>query len=172
MKKNLIALVAALALSATAASAQAPTTSPASTTAVGTTADVKPGRQMRKGGRDGMHQDKNAKTPAQKADHRAAKMAKQLGLTADQEAKVESILLAQAQEMQALKTKYAGSTDHKAMRPEAQALRTKYDGQLRQALGAEAYARYDKMRDEHSDKGKRALGPKAKDGKTKVKVKS
>ncbi|HEX8507095.1 MAG TPA: hypothetical protein VF630_17155, partial [Hymenobacter sp.] len=38
------------------------------------------------------------KTPAQKADHKAAKMAKELGLTADQEARVEQLMLARQQE--------------------------------------------------------------------------
>ena len=40
------------------------------------------------------HPAKAPKTPAQKADRRAGKMAQELGLSADQEAQVEQLLLA------------------------------------------------------------------------------
>lgn len=151
MKKTLFAL-AALALTTTAASAQtttAPATAtPGATVTTGTDANqnARHGRLM---GQDGHH---GHKSPAQQADRHAAKMAKELGLTADQKAKVEGIFLAQNQEMTALKAKYAGNADRQAMRPEAKALHDKYDDQLKAALGADAYARYDKMRDDRHDK--------------------
>lgn len=158
MKKLLIALTA-LALTATAASAQT-TTAPAAATDASHHGRY---RQLSKAG-------KKAKSPAQQADRRAARMAQALSLSADQEAKVEGIFLAQNQEMKALKARYAGNTDRQALRPEIQALRAKYDNQLQTALGADAYARYDKLRDERHDKIKQARGPK--EGKTKLKVKS
>ncbi len=169
MKKTLLAL-SVLALSLSAATAQTPTT-----TAPATGTDVRPTPQPRDGRfgmREAGRQAKPAKTPAQKADRRAAKLAKDLGLTADQEARVESIFLAQAQEMKTLKAKYAASADRKAGRAELQAVKAKYDGQLQSALGAALYASYDKLRDEQHDRAKQARGPKTKDGKAKLKVKS
>jgi protein CpxP len=166
MKKTLIAL-AVLALTAASASAQTTTAPGAATITTGTNANQN-ARHARMAGKGDMAQGK--KSPAEKADHKAAKMAKELGLNADQEARVESLLLAQAQEMKTLKAKYAGTTNHDAMRPEAKALHDKYEGQLKTILGADAYARYDKMHDEHHDKGKGGHGPK--DGQGKMKAKS
>ncbi|WP_375417389.1 hypothetical protein [uncultured Hymenobacter sp.] len=150
MKKLLIALTA-LALTVATASAQT-TPAPAGPTPT-----------------NGRHLGQGAKSPVQQADRRAAKMTKELGLNADQEAKIEAVFLAQSQDMQALKAKYAGNPSRQAMRPEAQTLRDKYDGQLKAALGADVYARYDKLREERHDKMKQARG--ARKGKTKAKIK-
>lgn len=153
MKKTLLALFA-LALTATAASAQ---TTPAAAPTPAATPNAG-------------HAGKGPKSPAQKARRHAAKMAQELNLTADQKAKVESIFLAQTQEMAALKARYAGQgANRQAMRPEAKALRIKYDNQLKAALGADTYARYDKLRDERHDQLRAGHGPK--DGSLKAKAK-
>ena len=97
MKKTLI-LLAALALT-TAGTSFAQTT-PAATSM------VKARKQA-------------PKSPTQKADRHAGKMAKELGLNADQEAKVEQLLLVRQQKSAALKTRY--TANKKAGRPEMKA---------------------------------------------------
>jgi Spy/CpxP family protein refolding chaperone len=143
MKKTL-ALLAALALT-TAGTSFAQTT-PAATTQA----------HHGKGG----HKD-----PAKKADQKASKMAKELGLNADQEAKVEQLMLARQQETAALKAKYG--TDKTAGRADMKAAREKYNAQLKAILTPEQYAKFDKMKDEHHGHGKMKDG-----GKTKVKAKA
>ena len=102
------------------------------------------------------------KSPAQKADRHAGKMAKELGLTADQEAKVEQLLLARQQESAALKTKYAANK--KAGRPEMKAAHDRYEAQFKTILSAEQYAKFQLKKTEYHDK--------AKGGKTKMKAKA
>ena len=102
------------------------------------------------------------KLPAQKADRQAGKMANELGLNADQEAKVEQLLLARQQESAALKTKYAANK--KAARPEMKAAHDRYEAQMKTILSAEQYAKFQLKKDEHHDK--------AKGGKMKMKAKA
>lgn len=156
MKKTVLALTV-LALTAAAAAAQTPTPagSPTPTERLGR----------------GRHQ--GPKSPAQQADRHAARMAKELGLSADQEAKVEGILLAQRQEMQALKARSAGPAGRQALGPEAQAIRQKYEAQLRATLGADAYARYEQQREQRHDRLKQArAGREGREGRAKLKAKS
>ncbi|UOQ96283.1 DUF4890 domain-containing protein [Hymenobacter sp. 5317J-9] len=112
-----------------------------------------------------MHHGKGGhKDPAKKADQHAAKMAKELGLTADQETKVEQLMLARQQETQALKTKYAANKT--AGRAEMKASHEKYEAQLKSILTPEQYAKFDQMKAEHRGHGK------MQGGKTKVKAKA
>lgn len=85
------------------------------------------------------HQGKGRKTPAQKADGHAAKMAKELGLTPDQEARVEQLMLARQQESAAFKAKYG--TDKKAGQAEKKAAHDRYEAQLKTILSADQYAK-------------------------------
>ena len=105
------------------------------------------------------------KDPAKMADRKAGKMAKELGLTADQEAKVEQLLLARQQEGAALKAKYGA--DKKAGRTEMKASHEKYQAQLKTILTPAQYAKFDQMKDEHHGHGRGQGG-----GKTKVKAKA
>lgn len=89
--------------------------------------------------------------PAKMADHKAGKMAKELGLTADQETKVEQLMLGRQQESAALKTKYG--TDRKAGRPEMKAAYDRYEAQLKTILTPEQFAKLDKMKAEHHGHG-------------------
>lgn len=91
------------------------------------------------------------KDPAKMADRKAGKMAKELGLNTDQEAKIEQLMLARNQEMMALKTKYG--TDRKAGFTEMKAARERYDTQMKAILTPEQYAKLDKMKDEHRGHG-------------------
>ena len=101
--------------------------------------------------------------PAKMADHKAGKMAKELGLTADQEAKVEQLMLARQQESTALKTKYAA--DRNAGRTEMKAAYDRYEAQMKTILTPEQYAKLDKLKAEHHDHGRG-------DGKMKMKAKA
>ena len=107
----------------------------------------------------GQHGPKN---PAKMADHRAGKMAKELGLSADQEAKVEQLLLARQQETATLKAKYG--TDRKAGRADMKAAHDLYETQLKSILTPEQFAKLQQKQDEHHDKMKE-------DGKMKMKAK-
>ncbi|MCI1186081.1 DUF4890 domain-containing protein [Hymenobacter sp. DH14] len=95
---------------------------------------------------------KGPKDPAKMADHKAGKMAKELGLTADQEAKVESLMLARQQESATLKAKYGA--DRKAGRTEMKAAHDRYEAQLKTILTPEQFAKMDKMKAEHHGHGK------------------
>ena len=101
--------------------------------------------------------------PDKMADHRAGKMAKTLGLSPDQEAKVEQLLLARQQETAALKAKYG--TDRKAGRAEMKAAHERYQAQLKTILTPEQFAKFDQMKDEHRGHGHNG-------GKTKGKAKA
>ncbi|ALD21412.1 hypothetical protein [Hymenobacter sp. DG25A] len=148
--KKMLALVAMAALFTTAASAQTTTTTPQG-----------PGTHHGRG--MGMGHEKM--TPAQRAEKMSQHLTQQLSLSADQTSKVQAILLAQGQEIDAIHTKYAASTDRKAAMPEMKATREKYEAQLKGVLTAEQYAKYDKMRDEKMQKHKSRM----KDGKMKMK---
>ena len=139
MKKNLLLLVALAFATAGTSFAQ---TAPAA------------GPTMR------AHRAKGPKDPAKMADHRAGKMAKELGLNADQEAKVEQLMLARQQEAAALKTKYGA--DKKAGRVEMKAAHDRYEAQLKTILTPEQYAKLDKMKAEHHNHGKMKGGGKMK----------
>ena len=109
------------------------------------------------------YEKKGPKDPAKMADHKAGKMAKELGLNADQEAKVESLMLAREQESTALKAKYG--TDRQAGRTEMKAAHDRYEAQLKTILTPEQFAKMDKMKTEHHGHGKDG-------GKTKMKAKA
>jgi protein CpxP len=153
MKKTLMLLAALVVATAGTSFAQ---TTPAPTAKVKVKADKGPKK------------DKPKLTPEQKADHGAAKMAKELGLAPDQEARVEKILLARQQEMKGLKDK-AGA-DRKATHEQMKTLRDRYDNELKGALTAEQFAKYQQLRAEHKGHGGHH-GPGPQDGKMKVKSK-
>jgi protein CpxP len=129
MKKSLL-LLASLAF-ATASHAQAPAT----------TTQLPTHRVHRMGG--------PAKTPEQRADHHTAMLTKKLNLTAEQQPKVRQILLAQAQESQALKAKYPGQDQRLAMHQEMKANHAKYQAQLQGVLNADQASKLAMLKQEH-----------------------
>ena len=143
MKKTL--LLAALCATASLAHAQTP--APVKVTGSDAKQTALHEELMTKGSKPTQKADqKPGKSPAQKADHKAAKMAKELGLNTDQENKVEQILLAENQEMQALHAKAAGTH---GMSPEMKAARAKYDAQLKAVLTPDQFAKLQARRAEH-----------------------
>lgn len=151
MKKSLV-LLAALALTSAFAFAQAP---------VKTTGSDANQNAMHMN----MAKGKTPKAPptaAQKADRKAGKMAKELGLNADQEARVEKLMMTHKQEEAALKAKYA--TDKKAGRADMKAAHDRYEADLKAILTPEQFTKMNQMKAEHHDK--------MKDGKMKMKAKA
>lgn len=138
MKKSLLLLASLVLTTAGPALAQAP---------VKTT-----GSQANENARHRQLSAQSPKTPAQKADRKAGRMAKALGLNADQEARIEQLMLARQQEAAALKAKYG--TDKKAGRADLQAARDRYQAQLKTILTAEQYAKFNQLKEEHRGAGK------------------
>lgn len=96
---------------------------------------------------------KHAKTPEQRADHRTALLTKKLSLTAAQQPQVHQILLAQAQEGQALKAQYPAQEQRQARHQAMRAGRAKYQAQLQGVLSADQYGKLQAMRQEHQHQG-------------------
>ncbi len=149
MKKLLLPLLA-LVLSATAASAQAG-----------------PGP----GGRP-------QRTPEEMAARQTEGLTRQLGLSADQSAKVQQIMLARGQEMQAVRGQLqAGTADRQQLREQMLAGRTKYDDQLKAVLTPDQYTKYTTMQANRREHMRDMAAPqdgkvKAKEGKVKIKAKA
>ncbi len=102
------------------------------------------------------------KSPEQRADRHTAMLTKKLSLTADQQPKVRQILLAQAQEGQALKAKYPDKEQRKAHRDEMKASHAKYQAQLQGVLSADQYGKLTAMQQERHHKGGHGGKQKAK----------
>ena len=145
MKKSLL-LLAAMAF-ATASFAQ---TTPAATTT------QLPTHRVHRMGKD------EHKTPEQRAEHRTAMLTKKLSLTAEQQPKVKQIMLAQAQEGQALKAKYPAKEQRQALHQEMKAGHAKYQAQLQGVLTADQYGKLAAMKKEHHRRGEHAGQQKAK----------
>ncbi|MGI4885300.1 MAG: hypothetical protein ACRYFR_10115 [Janthinobacterium lividum] len=145
MKKYLFPLLAAFALTAGAANAQ--TTPP---------------------------QDGGRPSPEQMAARQSERMTKELGLNADQTTKVQQIMAARDQEMQAMRGQMQGGTaTREQMRDQMMAGRTKYDAQFKAVLTPDQYTKYTAMQAERMQRGPGGRGPgrDSTNAKGKVKVK-
>jgi protein CpxP len=87
------------------------------------------------------------KTPAERAGHQVQALTRQLGLSAEQAPKVESILQAQLTEMQALNERYPAG-NRRGIGPELKASKVRYDEQLKAVLTPEQFARLEQLRQE------------------------
>lgn len=134
MNKVLI-LLAALTLSAGAASAQSP---------------VKKAKVKTEAGKGKAKQ--TAKTPEQQADRFSRHLTQKLALSADQSQRVRQLNLAYQQEQQAVKAKYGTVPKSPAQRQEMKALKQRFDSQLQQVLTAEQAAKYAQLREEKMQK--------------------
>ena len=102
------------------------------------------------------------KTPEQRAEHRTAMLTKKLSLSADQQAKVQQIMLAQAQEGQALKAKYPAKEQRQALHQEMKAGHAKYQTQLQGVLTADQYGKLAALKKEHHHRGEHSDKQKVK----------
>lgn len=98
---------------------------------------------------------KRHQTPAQRADHRTARLTRKLSLTAAQQPQVHQILLTQAQEGQALKAQYPAKDQRSARHQAMQASRTKHQQQLQAVLSPDQLSKLQAMRQQHQRKGER-----------------
>ncbi|MDO7853014.1 hypothetical protein [Hymenobacter convexus] len=131
MKKSLLLLLAACAITIGSAAAQ-----------------TTPGDGMQgQGGGYGRMQG----NPDEMAKRQTERMTQELGLSADQSAKVQQIMLARGQEMQAMRGQAGGDRDK--MREQMQASRTKYDAQFKEVLTADQYTKYTAMEANRMNRG-------------------
>ena len=98
-------------------------------------------------------------------------MTRELGLNADQTAKVQRILSARGQEMLAMRGQARGASKREQLRSQMQANRSKYETQFKEVLTVDQYTKFATMQDDRMDKGRemKANKMKAKNGKTKIK---
>ena len=106
------------------------------------------------------------RSPQEMADNQTQRLSKDLNLSADQLTKVQQILTARAQEMQALRAD--GSA--RPTREQMQANRAKYNDQLKQVLTPDQFAKYTTMQANRRQHG--PGGPDMPDGKLKMKTTS
>ncbi|WP_460546936.1 hypothetical protein [Hymenobacter daeguensis] len=92
------------------------------------------------------------KSPDQMAERRAQYLAKELGLSADQQARLQPVLLAQRQEMLALREQVQTGGRRRGMGQDLKASQARYDAQIKGILTPEQYARFGQMKDEQRDK--------------------
>jgi protein CpxP len=149
MKKTLVVLATCLLTAIGAANAQSTDAAP-----------------MGRGNR--MGQGRGSMTPEQRAEMQTKRLTTQLGLSADQTAKVQAIALTENQELEALRSKYASADSRQGAGQEMKALRDKYETQLKAVLTPEQLTKYNQLRDERMDNRK----DKMKNGGMKQKVKA
>lgn len=135
MKKTLVLLAACLLTGLSAANAQSTDAAP-----------------MGRGNR--MGQGRGNLTPEQRAEMQTKRLTTQLGLTADQTTKIQTIALAENQEMAALRSKYAAADSRQGAGQDMKALRDKYETQLKAVLTPDQLTKYTQMRDEQMDNRK------------------
>ena len=99
----------------------------------------------------GRQQQRPDLTPEERADAQAQRLTKQLSLTADQTPKVRAIALAQVQELQTLRGKYAAAGSRQGMGAELKAAQAKVDTQLKDVLTADQYSRYAQLHEDRQD---------------------
>jgi len=145
MKTYLLPLLAAFALTVGTAAAQTTTqTTPAA------------GQMQERG--HGRGHGRMQGTPDEMAQRQSQRLTQELGLSADQTAKVQQILLARGQEMQAMRGQAKDATNRDQMREQMKANRTKYDEQFKAVLTPEQYTKYTALQAEHKGYGGKGYG--------------
>ena len=81
-------------------------------------------------------------TPEEMAARQSQRLGQQLALSADQTAKVQQILLARGQEMQALRGQARDAGKRGQLREQMQANRAKYEAQFKEVLTADQYTKF------------------------------
>ncbi|MFD1466898.1 hypothetical protein ACFQ48_01580 [Hymenobacter caeli] len=134
MKKSL-ALFTALALAATGALAQ--TTPPPAAAA-----DPAPA-----GPPTALQSPRRMVPPEQMAGRRSQKLARQLGLSADQQSRLQAALLAERQAMTS--TAPGGPADRRTMHRAMQANHAQYEAQVRTILTPDQYSQFTALEQQH-----------------------
>ncbi|ALW87050.1 hypothetical protein AUC43_19425 [Hymenobacter sedentarius] len=136
MKPSLFPLLAAFALTIGTAAAQTTTTTPPA-----------------QGQMEGRGYGRMQGNPEEMATRQSQRMAQELGLNADQTAKVQQILLARGQEMQAMRGQARDESNRDQMRTQMEASRTKYEEQFKAVLTPEQYTKYTTMQADRMNRG-------------------
>ncbi|MDQ3292625.1 MAG: DUF4890 domain-containing protein [Bacteroidota bacterium] len=89
-------------------------------------------------------------TPEDRASRQTKMMSKSLGLTADQETKLQALNLKRINDMQAAREKLNnnGGSQNNSFSKEAKTLRDSYETQLKTILTPEQYTKYQSQREE------------------------
>lgn len=107
-------------------------------------------------------------TPEEMATRQSQRLNKELGLNADQTAKVQQILLARGQEMQTMRGQGKDAGNRDQMRETMKANHIKYDEQFKAVFTADQYTKYTALQANHMKHGRGDHGRmKAKNGKIK-----
>lgn len=91
-------------------------------------------------------------SPEQMVARRAQYLAKELGLSADQQAKLQPLLLAQRQQMQVLREQRVTGGRRMGTAQDLKAAQAKFDEQLKAVFTPEQYTKFNAMRDDQRDK--------------------
>lgn len=105
-------------------------------------------------------QTKVTKTPEQKAQHQTVRLQKKLKLTADQSAKVKSILLTRATKVDSLKQLVANG-NRKALRAQLKNIAQNTDQQLKSVFNANQQKSYEAFKAARKAKAGKKLAEKA-----------
>ena len=132
MKKFLFPLLAVFALTVSTAAAQ--TTMPDANAMQGS---------------DGRMQG----SPKEMANRQAERLTQELGLTADQTSKMQAILLARTQEMQAMRGQARDGGNRGQLREQMQAGRDRYDAQFREVLTPDQYIKFTALHADRKERG-------------------
>ena len=90
--------------------------------------------------------------PDQLSERRVQYLAKELGLSADQQTRLQPLLLAQRQQMQLLREQRTTGGRRQGTAQDLKATQAKFDEQLRTVLTPEQYTKFTAMKDEQRDK--------------------
>ena len=135
MKKFLLPLLAVFALTVGTAAAQTPTP------------------EANAGDMQGRGYGRMQGSPDEMAKRQAERLTKELGLTADQTTKVQAILLARTQELQAMRGQARDGGNRSQMREQMQANRAKYDAQFKEVLTADQYTKFTALQANRMNRG-------------------
>ena len=102
-----------------------------------------------------------SQSPEQMVARRVQYLAKELSLTADQQARLQPLLLTQRQQMQILREQHTTGGRRQGTAQDLKAAQAKFDEQLKTVLTPEQYTKFNLMRDEQRDKlrERRPAGP-------------
>jgi protein CpxP len=114
------------------------------------------------------HGEKEAKTPEERAEKQTQNMTKKLALTDDQVSRIKELNLQRAQQMQAIKTKYAA--EKKGRGEEMKVIMTNWESQVKSVLNTDQYAKLKAMQEERKAKMKEHRGNHGEKGKSAAKT--
>jgi protein CpxP len=106
------------------------------------------------------HKEHQDRSPEERAEMKANKLAKELNLTDAQKNQIREVTLAKAQRMDALKAQH--QDNRKAMGTEMKEVKNTYETQLKDILTPDQYAKYEKERQEKMEDHKSHHGDQKK----------